>query len=221
MKPKAKPSFRGRSHEWAAYACLALLIFDLRAQWNSGGRTWIPSLVYHLSLLVLFSVSAIYHRPNWSPEKRQLWRKVDHCSIYALIAGTLFPIAYLVLPPEMRMRGLWTSAAIFILGCLKSLIWVKAPKPVSAALYVFFGLVGLPFIPEVAKAVDAETSLGIFWGGLTYVFGAVIYALKKPDPFPETFGYHEVFHALVVVAAGIQYFYLYRILTTYAARMVQ
>ncbi|MBL7714511.1 MAG: hemolysin III family protein [Bdellovibrionales bacterium] len=216
MKTQAKPSMRGRSHEWAAYLFLILALLGLKTHWNQP-LVFIPSLVYHLSLVLLFSTSAVYHRPNWSPKSRQLWRKIDHCSIYGLIGGSLFPLVYLGLEGHQRTWAIATCVGIAVLGSIKSLIWIKAPKPVSAALFVLMSFASIPFLPALSKSVGADLMIGVLIGGLTYILGAVVYALKKPDPVPSVFGYHELFHLLVVIAALIQYAHIRPVIDRYAA----
>lgn len=195
---RTKPLLRGVSHEIAAgvalFAWLALAASAPR------GPARVAANVYGLSLVLLFLVSAVYHRPTWQPKARLVMRRLDHAAIFVLIAGTYTPMC-LLLPPGTGRTILaiaWGGAA---LGVIQSVFWVTAPKPLTAVLYVALGWVVFPVMPTFAATVGWGGVALLATGGVLYTLGAVVYAARRPDPFPRVFGYHEVFHALVIAAA--------------------
>lgn len=196
----SKPLLRGVSHELAAGVALAAWI--ALAVLAPSPRALAGANVYGASLFALFAVSALYHRPTW-PQRARLWlRRIDHSAIFLLIAGTYTPFC-LVLGGA---RGSWLLAIVWggaTLGILQSVLWVRAPKPLVAAVYVLLGWVILPVLPALVALLGPGAVALLAAGGLAYSLGAVVYAARRPDPFPRVFGYHEVFHALVVVAAGL------------------
>ena len=197
-----KPLLRGVSHEIAAAVALAGWV--ALALVATPGRARVAANVYGASLFTLFLVSALYHRPAWQPAARRLMRRLDHSAIFLLIAGTYTPIC-LALPPASGQRLLaivWSGAAA---GILQSLLWVRAPKALSAAIYVLLGWVVVTALPALRAALGGTAIALLFAGGAAYTVGAVVYATRRPDPFPRVFGYHEVFHALVIAAAACHF----------------
>jgi hemolysin III len=200
--PKEKPLLRGVSHEVAAAFALAGGV--ALTQVAEGPRGRVAAIVYGLSLFALFAISALYHRPRWSPRPYTFMRRLDHAAIFLLIAGTYTPICLRV--PEAGGTALlavvWGAA---LAGVVFAVLWPRAPKWLNALLYVALGWAVVPLLPALARALG-PVGLGLLTGGgVIYSIGAVIYALRRPDPFPRVFGYHEVFHALVIVAAAVQY----------------
>ena len=197
-----KPLLRGVSHEIAAGVALAgWIVLALVA---APGRARLAANVYGASLFTLFLVSALYHRPTWRPRARLLMRRLDHSAIFLLVAGTYTPVC-LLLPAASGVPLLavvWVGAA---LGILQSILWVHAPKPLVAAIYVALGWAVLPVLPTVRTVLGTAAIALLAAGGAAYTLGAVIYAAQRPDPFPRVFGYHEVFHALVIVAAACHF----------------
>jgi hemolysin III len=196
--PLDKPLLRGISHEIAAgFALAAWVLLAARA---APGKSLAAAHVYGASLFTLFAVSAAYHRPTWSPRARLLMRRLDHSAIFLLIAGTYTPFC-LLLPPSQGsslLAVVWGGAA---LGVLQSILWVRAPKPLVAALYVMLGWVIIPVLPTLRLDLGPAALALLAGGGAIYTLGAAVYATRRPDPFPRVFGYHEVFHALVIAAA--------------------
>jgi hemolysin III len=188
-------------HQWAA-------VFALGAGWGlvtlaPGPRARLALAVYAASLLVLFAVSAIYHRFHWTPRIRAWLRRADHAAIYLLIGGTYTPIALLALDAAVARQVLtltWSGAA---LGVLVAMLWPGAPKFVGAAIALAVGWTIVPYAGELARALTTLELWLVVAGGLAYSLGAVVYAVKRPDPWPATFGYHELFHALTLVGAGL------------------
>lgn len=197
-----KPLLRGVSHELAAGVALAAWI--VLAALAPSGRGRLAGAVYGASLFTLFAVSAVYHRPTWSPRARLLMRRLDHSAIFLLIAGTYTPFCLLLggARGEALLAVAWGGA---LLGVALSIAWPKAPKPLTAAVYVALGWVVLPVIPALRALLGAGAVALLAAGGVVYSLGAAVYATRRPDPFPRVFGYHEVFHALVIVAAVLHF----------------
>lgn len=191
---------RGVLHQWAAVvAALAGVTLILSAP--SGTARW-ATIVYALSIVGLFTVSAIYHRVNWtSPISRQWMRRLDHAMIFVMVAGTTTPIAAVMLDGSMRTIVLSVAWGMAGIGITIKLLWIGAPKWLSAAIYLAIGWAGMAVFPKLVGDLGPWPAVGLIGGGILYTVGAVIYATKKPDPLPKVFGYHEIFHALVIVAA--------------------
>lgn len=195
---QTKPLLRGVLHEVAAFvAAVAGAILVSRA---SGARARAGALVYGISLVTLFAVSAAYHRRTWSDKVRAVWRRLDHSAIFLLIAGTYTPFSFL-----LGSRVGWIFLGIVwagaLLGIVMSVAWVRAPKALVAAVCVLLGWAALPLLPALKAALGTGAVVLLAAGGVVYSLGAAVYALRRPDPFPSVFGYHEIFHALVIAAA--------------------
>jgi len=197
-----RPRLRGVADIGAAAIAIPGIML-LVGHARPGGAT-IVSAVYGASLVMLLLGSAIYHRPGW-PLGVALWlRKIDHANIYLLIAGSATPVAYTLVPgPGVGLiAAMWLAAA---LGVLKTLLWPRAPRQLSAALYVLMGVMPVPLVGGLRERIgEAAMDLLIVGGGL-YVAGAMVYALRWPNPAPFTFGYHEIFHLFVFAAALAHY----------------
>jgi hemolysin III len=168
------------------------------------GKARISAIVFTACLAGCFGVSALYHRPTWSPQVRARLARLDHAGIYLLIAGTYTPFGLLVMSSAWAASVLsvvWGGAAIAI--ALK-LFWLRSPKWVSAAIGLALGWVGVAAISQLLKVGLAGMAL-VVAGGLLYSAGAIVYATRRPDPAPHVFGYHEIFHVLTVAAAGCQF----------------
>jgi hemolysin III len=197
-----KPLLRGVIHQVFFYVSVVAGV--LLVQGASPGRSTLAAVVYATSLATLLGVSALYHRRRWAPRLRAWMRRLDHACIFLLIAGTLTPISLVL----TQGRGLllllfWIAATA---GVLKAMLWPYAPKWLNAGLCVAMGWAGVGIAPAVSAVAGSWALSGLFAGGVLYSVGAVIYALKRPNPAPGVFGYHEVFHALVVAAAACHYF---------------
>ena len=206
-KPLEKPRMRGLSHQAAFFFSFGAGLMLLAKTTNF--LQFISILIYSLSLVFLFGVSSLYHLPNWAPAYRSWMKRLDHCAIYILIAGTGTPISLLALSEVsgMKLFNLTWSVAAF--GVFQSLFWIKAPKWVSAVLYLMAGWMVIPFWGELKMVLSSKQILLIILGGVAYSLGAIAYAAKKPNPFPKVFGYHEVFHLLVIVGATLHFFAIY------------
>jgi hemolysin III len=199
---RVKPRLRGVFHELGFYLALALALpLVLTAE---PGKARVAAIVFSTCLMGCFGASALYHRPTWTPRVRSWLARLDHAGVYLLIAGTYTPFGLLVLSRDWAIPVLaivWTGVAIAI--ALK-VCWPAVPKRVSAAIGIALGWVGIAAITQLLKLPDPALAL-VFAGGLAYTLGAVAYARRRPDPVPHVFGYHEVFHALTLVAAGCDY----------------
>jgi hemolysin III len=198
-----KPRLRGVSHQYAFYvAAAAGAVLVVLAQ---GAQARVAVGVYALSLCAMFGASALFHRIDWPPRRSVWMRRLDHAMIYVLVAGTYTPFALLVLAPAMGWTLLGIVWAGALAGVALSLVWIDAPRALSALLYVVLGWVGLVALPQLWNRVGAMAVVLLATGGLLYTLGAVVYARRRPDPAPRVFGYHEVFHVLVIVAAAAQF----------------
>ncbi len=198
-----KPRMRGVLHHHAALvaAGAGLVVVALAPS----ARAAFAAAVHAASLVTLLAVSATYHRVNWGPEGRAWMRRADHAAIFLLIAGTYTGVGVLALPSEIARKMLsmvWLGAAA---GVLQSLFWVRAPKPLIVVLYLALGWAIVPFMGAVHRAMTPLESALLYTGGLTYTVGAITYGVKKPNPLPGVFGYHEVFHALTLVACSTHF----------------
>jgi hemolysin III len=198
-----KPRLRGVSHQYAffvAVACGAALVVSAPST-----RAALAGALYAVTVCGLFGVSALYHRVTWSPSARRWMRRADHSMIFVFIAGSYTPVALLVLHGALAtviLLVVWGGA---LAGVVLKLAWIDAPKWLVAAVYVALGWVAVAVFPELASSVGWLAVSGLAAGGLLYTAGAVIYARGRPDPVPGVFGYHEVFHALVIAAAAVHY----------------
>lgn len=194
-----KPRLRGVSHQYAFYvAAVAGVVLVLLAP---TGRATLAAAIYAVGLAGLLGTSALYHRITWRPRARRWMRRLDHTMIFVLIASTVTPFALLVLDEPLAtivLVAVWGGAA---LGAVVKLIWIDAPKWLSAAIYIVLGWVGAIAVPEIGSEAGVLAVVLLALGGLAYTAGALVYAFRRPDPAPTVFGYHEIFHALVIAAA--------------------
>ena len=199
-----KPRLRGVSHQWAFYfSIIAGLVLVIAAP---AGRATLASAIYAVSVAALFGTSALYHRVTWpTPNARRWMRRLDHSMIFLLIAGTYTPFALLVLDGALATVILVVVWAGALGGLVLKLVWIDAPKPLVAVLYVMLGWVAVAAFPDLLDELGVTSTALVAAGGLLYTAGAVVYALGRPNPMPAVFGYHEIFHALVIAAAALQY----------------
>jgi hemolysin III len=195
-----KPKLRGVSHEWAFFLSLgfgAALIILAKTP-----KATLAVAIYAVSLWALFGTSALYHRVNWTRPNARLWmRRLDHSMIFFLIAGTYTPFALLVLDGPLAdaiLAVVWIGA---IAGAIVEMVWINHPKWVAAIIYLAIGWVAVVAFPQLWSEMGAAGTMLVAVGGLLYTAGAIVYATQRPNPSPATFGYHEVFHLLVIAAA--------------------
>jgi hemolysin III len=200
---RVKPRLRGVSHFWAFF--VALVAGGVLVAAAPDGRATLAAAIYATSLAALFGISALYHRVDWRPAARRWMRRLDHSAIFLLIAGTVTPFALLVLEGTLAtalLIAVWTGAAA---GIVVELFWFDAPKWVTAIVYLGVGWIGAIGYPAIIAEAGIAAGALIAIGGVLYTAGAVIYARQRPDPNPAVFGYHEIFHALVIAAAAAHF----------------
>jgi hemolysin III len=198
-----RPRFRGVLHQWAFVVAIPLGIVLVALA--EGARQRIAATVFAAAVVAMFGASALYHRVTWRPHARRWMRRLDHAMIYGLIAGTYTPFGLLVLHGTWQVAILavvWSGAAAAI--TLK-LFWVDAPHWLAPAIGIGLGWAGVVMFPQIFRTIGATGSLLLLGGGIAYTVGGIVYGRRRPDPLPGTFGYHEVFHALVIVAVALQY----------------
>jgi hemolysin III len=198
-----KPRLRGVSHAYAFFVSLACGVGLILAA--SDGRARLAASIYAIAVSALLGTSALYHRVTWRPTARRWMKRLDHSMIFVLIAGTYTPVALLALHGSLANTILivvWIGA---LGGIVFKLVWIDAPKWLFAAVYVALGSVTAAIMGELPATIGWLGVAGLGLGGLLYIVGAIIYASGRPDPSPRVFGYHEVFHALVIAAAGLHY----------------
>jgi hemolysin III len=204
LNPILRPRLRGVLHQWAcAVSLLAGGALLLEAQ---SARARIAVAIYGLSVTALFGTSALYHRVNWRTVAARRWmRRLDHTMIFVLIAGSYTPFGLLVLHGTVALVILITAWSAALAGAIFKLAWIDAPAWLIALVYIASGWIVVAAVPQLISRLGliAVGALGL--GGILYSVGAVIYARKRPDPVPAVFGYHEVFHLLVILAAALQY----------------
>jgi hemolysin III len=198
-----KPKLRGVSHQYAFFVSLGCGVALILAA--SDGRARLAASIYAAAVSALFGTSALYHRVTWRPTARRWMRRLDHSMIFVLIAGTYTPVALLALKGSLATTILIVLWAGALGGVVFKLLWIDGPKWVFAAVYVALGLVSAAVFGELPASIGWLGVAGLALGGLLYVLGAVVYASERPNPWPKVFGYHEIFHALVIAAAALQY----------------
>jgi len=170
-----------------------------------GGRASVAAAAFAGSVAAMLAFSTLYHRVAWPPRARLWMRRVDHAGVFLLIAGTYTAVGLLSLHGTLQLTLLvvvWVGAA---LATLAKFCWVRSPKWVSVVLGVSLGWVGVAALPQLESSAGPAAVALLVAGGIAYTAGAVVYARRKPDPVPAVFGYHEVFHALTLVAIACQY----------------
>jgi hemolysin III len=197
------PLLRGMLHGGAFVAsCVIGVLFVAAAP----SDRVVPALAFAISATVMLGTSTVYHRVRWKRTAARLWmRRADHAGIFLLIAGTYTPVGLISLHGSWRVTILaivWSGAAAAV---LVKMCWVGAPTVLSAAFGVLVGWAGVAALPEVVKHDGLAPVILLAVGGLAYTAGAIVYAVRRPDPFPRVFGYHELFHALTIAALACQY----------------
>ncbi len=198
-----KPRYRGVSHFYALFvAIVAAVVLVATAP---GGVATFAAMVYAGTLVGMFGASALYHRGNWSLTTARRLLQLDHTAIFLLIAGTYTPIALLATTGATRVVTLSAVWLVAVAGIVYEWLPVPAPRGYVTTVYLCLGWIGaFAFVP----LYDATGWLGVGLvaaGGVCYMVGAIVHAARRPDPWPETFGYHEIFHGFVILAALLQY----------------
>ena len=197
------PLLRGVVHAWCFWIATAAAIAVVALA--PGGAARAAAGIYGAGLCALFGASALYHRWRWDPRWRPLLRRIDHSAIFVFIAASYTPVATLVLTGPLRVVVLATVWAGALAGVALSVAWIGAPRPLVAACYLALGWVALAAVPQLASRLPVAPLALFCAGGALYSAGAAVYAARRPDPWPRVFGFHEVFHALVVAAAAAHF----------------
>jgi hemolysin III len=204
MADMVKPRMRGVLHMYGALVSIPLGVALVIAA--PSGKATLAALIYALAVTGLLATSATYHRIDWRRPSARAWmRRLDHSMIFVLIAGTYTPFSLLVLDGSLATAVLIVVWAGALGGIVLNLVWITAPKWLTATVYVALGWVAVIAMPQLADRLGAVGVSLIMGGGLLYTAGAVIYATRRPDPAPAVFGYHEIFHTLVLAAAAAHF----------------
>ena len=197
------PRLRGVSHAVASVVAVAAAVVAVSLAPTA--RAFVPLGIYGAGLIALFGASGLYHRWPGPPRFQPLLQRIDHSTIYVFIAASYTPIAVVLLHGALAWMILvvaWAGAAA---GVAFALGWIDAPRAVIASSYLALGWVAVFALPQLLQRLSPVPLILLGVGGLLYSGGAVVYATQRPDPWPRTFGFHEVFHAFVIVAAAAQY----------------
>ena len=196
-----KPLLRGVLHQVGFFIALLAGLWLLT---TAHGTMFWACVVYVIALCGQLAVRASYHRGRWTPDVTRWWRRLDHSFIMILIAGTATPIAVGAHTERIRflIMTLWIGAAI---GVVRAMFWVHAPRWVATGLALAVAGCAWPYVSDIHAALGPVNTWWLIAGGLLYSVGAVSYATKRPDPWPRTFGYHEVWHTFVVLAAACHF----------------
>jgi hemolysin III len=200
---RVKPRLRGVLHQYAFFASLGsgTLLVLLAAT----AAASVAAGVYAASVSALFGTSALYHRRTWTPAARRRMRRLDHSMIFLLIAGTYTPVGLLVLKGTLAtvvLAVVWGGATV---GIVLELAWTRAPRWLGGVVYLALGWVAVVATPQLFARLGVAGGLLLVAGGLAYSVGAAVYALRRPDPLPAVFGYHEVFHLLVIAGVAAHF----------------
>lgn len=197
------PVLRGVSHVYSAYVAaaagvvLVLVATDATARWCS--------VLYAVALIALFGISGLFHRWKWDPRWQPVLRRLDHCTIFVFIASCVTVLAVEVLtgPTQVVVLALaWGGA---LAGVALSLAWIDAPRSVAAGSYVLVSWAAAIGLPQMIDRLSPAPLILMGVGGFLYMVGAVVYATQRPDPWPRVFGFHEIFHALVIAGATVHF----------------
>tara|TARA_B100001094_G_scaffold95673_1_gene91681 strand:+ start:5919 stop:6554 length:636 start_codon:yes stop_codon:yes gene_type:complete len=204
------PKFRGMSHQLMFFVSIiacALLIYK-----SSNPNETVATLVYSLGLLSMFGFSALYHRTKTTIKIKKRLQKLDHSGIFLMIAGTFTPICLLALPNENRLMLLIIIWCVAFVGIIQSIFFSKTHRLIRALIYLIAGWVALPFMPMLVASLDLNQLVLVIAGGIIYSLGAIGYGFKVPKLVPMTFGFHEFFHLLVIIAASLHFIVIYGLL---------
>jgi hemolysin III len=204
MSALAAPRLRGLFHQYAFLAAVAAGATLVALA--EGARARVACAIYAAALAAMFGASAIYHRVPWRSLRARAWaRRLDHSMIFVFIAGSYTPFVLLALGgilPAVLLACVWAGA---VLGVVLNVSWIEAPKWVTAPTYLLVGWVGVVATPQIFGQLGVASAVLVTVGGVLYTLGALAYATHWPDPFPATFGFHEIFHVLVIAAAATQF----------------
>jgi len=207
-----KPLLRG----WLHLACFFLsipagVVLILEA---SAGRAQVGAVVYAVGLTALFGASAAYHRPRWSPKWRLRFKRLDHGTIFVMIAGTYTPLCLVVLGGVLGTAMLVSVWAGAIAGVVLAAVGIAERRYIGGACYIALGWVAVAATPALAQHLSVAQMALIVSGGVIYTVGVCVLGTKRPDPFPRVFGYHEIWHVMVVAAAVCHFIVIQSVIST-------
>jgi hemolysin III len=197
------PRLRGLLHAWAFWFALAAAITLIVVAPDARAR--VAAVIYGICMCALFGASATYHRWRGNPRWKPILRRIDHSTIFVFIAASYTPISLLVLHDPLRwivLASVWVGA---LAGVAMSIAWINAPRVLVALCYIAVGWVAVVAMPQLFSARGAAMPVLLLVGGILYSLGAAAYATKRPNPWPRTYGFHEVFHTLVIAAAVVHF----------------
>ncbi|MDA8933995.1 hemolysin III family protein [Gammaproteobacteria bacterium] len=210
MNPtKKKPLLRGYFHEWMFFISIGACIPLISKSTNP--NELIATIVYSIGIFMMFGFSALYHRINWRPKVLKVMRRLDHSSIFIMIAGSFTPICLLVLPDKLGLQLLLIIWIIAGIGIIQTVLFTNTPRMVRAGIYLIAGYMAIPYLSVLSSVMGFTNYALTVAGGTIYSVGAIGYGLKFPDFSPKYFGYHEFFHILVSVAAILHFIVIYSI----------
>lgn len=202
-----KPLLRGYFHEWMFFISIGACIPLINNSTNS--TELIATIVYSIGIFMMFGFSALYHRVNWRPEVLKIMRRLDHSSIFIMIAGSFTPICLLVLPENLGLQLLIIMWVVAGIGILQTFIFTNAPRMIRAGIYLIAGYIAIPYLSVLSSVMGFTNFSLTVAGGTIYSVGAISYGLKFPDFSPKYFGYHEFFHVLISLAAILHFIVIY------------
>jgi hemolysin III len=197
-----RPTLRGALHAVAFVVSVA--VGAVFVAYAPDGHA-LGAAVFAVTVSVMLGTSALYHRITWSPKHRLWMRRADHAALFLLIAGTYTPVALIGLSGAWRTTVLAVVWGGAVLATLTKVCWIGAPKWLSVAIGIALGWTAVAALPQLARNEGLAALLLLASGGVAYTAGAIVYAVRRPDPHPRVFGYHELFHALTIVALSCQY----------------
>lgn len=197
------PRLRGLLHAWAFWFALAAAVVLIAVAPDARAR--VAAVIYGIGLCALFGASATYHRWRGNPRWKPILRRIDHSTIFVFIAASYTPISLLVLHDPLRwivLASVWAGA---LAGVAMSIAWINAPRVLVAFCYIAVGWVAAAAMPQLFNSRGVAMPVLLLVGGVLYSLGAAAYATKRPNPWPRTYGFHEVFHSLVIAAAIVHF----------------
>lgn len=209
---EVKPRWRGVSHEVAAIVFPVLGVILVAVAHTTAAR-W-AVLVYTVGVTAMYATSACYHRGHWKPPVQRRLRRLDHSMILVAIAATYTPVAVVGLDSRSARILLGIVWPLAVAGIIVRMFWLNAPRWLVASIYVVIGWTALAFFPVLWHDLGVVTFSLILCGGVVYSLGARVYSARRPDPVPAVFGFHEVFHVLVLAAGMIFYVAIARVIVT-------
>ena len=198
---KPKPLLRGWLHAAAAIASVGVTVALLWNTWGDPPKS-LSMLIFGFSMVALYTVSAVYHIGDWRPRVHRILRSLDHSNIFLLIAGTYTPLCFNVLSGWVRPTLLGAVWSVGIVGIVLAVLRPQLSREAGTALYIGMGWIAVAAIPALLETLPPLPILLLALGGILYTVGGVIYALKRPDPFPRVFGFHEIFHLFVIAGSA-------------------